>query len=701
MIDKATIDKILDTVEIVDVISDFVSLKRRGANYIACCPFHNEKTPSFSVSPSKGIFKCFGCGKAGSAVSFVMEHEHLSYTEAIKYLGKKYGIEVNEREESAEDVAQRLKYESLLVVSELAQQYYSETLFNTEIGKAVGLSYFHQARGFSEETIKKFGLGYAPDAKNLPHNFAAKEKIETFSAYAQKKGYKKEFLIGAGLSIERTGGDLVDKFYDRVMFPIHSISGRVIAFGGRTLRTEKEVAKYVNSPETEIYHKSRSLYGIYFAKSAIAKLQKCYLVEGYTDVISLHQAGVENVVASSGTSLTTDQIRLIKRFTNKVTVLYDGDPAGIKASLRGIDMLLEEGMEVKVILFPEGHDPDSYARSHRGDEIVDFFEKAERDFIEFKYELLAKDIAKDPLRRADLIKEIVRTISLIPDQITRSVYIEETARKLDVKQEILVQEVGKTRRAHIESGEYERRRAKEREERKEAMLKSSPSPGGSPYEDVPPPAEEDFYSDNVREEDTYLIATDKRDITAPILETSEREIIYYLVKFGEYKIHFQGGMLYGANTSVMDITVAQYISAELASDDLELINPLYKRLYDLYFQIQSEEAGQEKIQKRFIYHPDTSISKAFLDIVYQEHTINVKEYVKSMIPEETLLNFNVPKSILVYKSKVTEYTCQLIMKQLEKAQKEGNSELQLQFMKQIKILMQVKTQFSKELNRLT
>lgn len=674
MIDRNTVQKILDTAEIVDVVSDFVTLKRRGANYIACCPFHSEKTPSFSVSPAKGIFKCFGCGKAGSAVTFVMEHEHLTYSEALKYLGKKYGIEVVEKEETEEDTRERLRHESLLVVSEFARQFYSDTLFHTDAGRAIGLSYFRQARGFSDETIKKFGLGFSPDPRKM-------EGTTTLAAAAQKAGYKGEFLIATGLCIERSDGSLVDKFYDRVMFPIHSLSGRVIAFGGRTLLSDKSVAKYVNSPETEIYHKSDVLYGIFQAKSAIAKLGKCYLVEGYTDVISFHQAGIENVVASSGTSLTQGQIRLIKRFTNKITVLYDGDPAGIKASIRGIDMLLEEGMEVKVALFPDGHDPDSFARSHSVDEITRFLDEAETDFIEFKYELLAKDIAKDPLRKAGLIKEIVRTIALIPDRIVRTVYIEQSALKLDVKQEILSQEVGKARRDNIVSGEFEKRRSAEREERRRELEKQ-----------LPP------------EEVETLPAGQKRApnvAEVPFLAPYEKEILYYLIKFGEHPIHFEEHMIVGSEQPVQEITVSEYISAELENDELEFQNHIFKKIYNLYFKFREEERDNDKIIRMYANGSDEQVTQAVLDMIYQEYTLNIKEFQRTLVPEENLIGKYVPKIILIYKAKVAEYTYNLIMKQLGQAQQEGNVELQNELMQQIQILMMVKNQFSKELNRLT
>lgn len=674
MIDRNTVQKILDTAEIVDVVSDFVTLKRRGANYIACCPFHNEKTPSFSVSPAKGIFKCFGCGKAGSAITFVMEHEHLNYSEALKYLGKKYGIEVVEKEETEEDTQERLRHESLLVVSEFARQFYTDTLFHTDAGRAIGLSYFRQARGFSDETIKKFGLGFSPDPRKM-------EGTTTLAAAAQKAGYKKEYLVATGLCIERNDGSLADKFYDRVMFPIHSLSGRVIAFGGRTLLTDKSVAKYVNSPETEIYHKSDVLYGIFQAKSAIAKLGKCYLVEGYTDVISFHQAGIENVVASSGTSLTQGQIRLIKRFTNKITVLYDGDPAGIKASIRGIDMLLEEGMEVKVALFPDGHDPDSFARSHSVDQITKFLDEAETDFIEFKHELLAKDIARDPIRKAGLIKEIVRTISLIPDRIVRTVYIEQSAQKLDVKQEILSQEVAKARRDNIVSGEFEKRRSEEREIRRRELEMQLP-----PEEIATPSAPAKKVSSGAE---------------VPFLAPYEKEILYYLIKFGEHPIHFEEHMIVGSEQPVQEITVSEYISAELENDDLEFQNTIFKKIYTQYFQYRAEEKDNDKIVRMFANGADEQVTQTVLDLVYQEYTITIKEFQKTLTPEENQIGKYVPKAILIYKAKVAEYTYNLIMKQLGQAQQSGDVELQNELMQQIQILMMVKNQFSKELNRLT
>lgn len=728
MIDQATINQVLDTAEIVDVVSDFVSLKRRGANYIACCPFHNEKTPSFSVSPSKGIYKCFGCGKAGNSVSFVMEHEQLSYIEAIKYLGNKYGIDVKDRDENPEDTANRLKHESLLIVSELAQKYYTDTLFNNDMARAVGLSYFRQKRGFSDETIKKFGLGFSLDARNSNSNY------QSFSSYALKAGYKKEFIIGTGLGIERTDGSLVDKFYDRAMFPIHSISGKVIAFGGRTLLTDKSVAKYVNSPETEIYHKSKSLYGIFQAKSSMSKLQKCYLVEGYADVLSFHQAGIENVVASSGTSLTREQIRLIRRFTNKVTVLYDGDEAGIKASIRGIDLLLEEGMEIKVVLLPDGDDPDSFAMKHSESEIREFLDKAETDFIEFKYQILSKNIERDPIQKARLIHEIIRTIALIPDQIMRNVYIDESSNRLDIKQAMMIQEVAKVRKKLIESGEFERRREEEREariaERKAKIAQENATARALPLGNN---SEEDMTSGMFYAEDENLpyyedyanqpTATktesqnsnnldgiyDPEELnifnTVSATQVCEKELLYYLVRFGEYKL-------------IMDISIAQYISAELENDDLEFLNSDLLLTYKEYYKAQQEEISflkqegvtlsavepckiQERIQRRLINHPNNKISTLIPDLLYDEYNLNIKEFCKSIIPEENILGKIVPKAVLIFKSKYTEHTHKETIKALSLAQKKGDIELQKQLLQQIKILMMVRNQFSKELKRLT
>ena len=665
MIDRATVDRILDTARIEEVVSDFVSLKRRGANYIACCPFHHEKTPSFSVSPSKGIYKCFGCGKAGSVVSFVMEHEQMSYVEALKYLGHKYGIEVKEKEETQEDIQQRLHHESLLIVNDFAQKFYTEQLLRSDEGIAIGLSYFKE-RGFTDATIEKFLLGYAPN------------KRREFTHNAQRKGYKKEHLVEVGLTIEREGtGELLDRFYERVMFPIRSISGKVIAFGGRTLRKDKEVAKYINSPESEVYVKNKVLYGIYEAKQAIAREQKCYLVEGYTDVISFHQAGVENVVASSGTSLTTGQIQLIKRFTNKVTVLYDGDWAGIKASLRGIDMLLEEGLEIKVALFPDGEDPDSFARKHTREQLLDFLANNEEDFISFKQRLLQQELSKDPLQRARLIGEVVNSIAVIPDAIVRAVYIEQTASKLNIKEELLQQEVAKLRHKKQSENFYQQKREQERIERLQGI--------------------------HAADNQTYAVKEPQggKNIPGFVVNTycseAEKEILYYLLKFGNLPIHVDEEFAYGMQQDE-EQTVAQYILAQLQNDDLELQNLQYKEIFDEYYRLKEHES--DKVLRYFMNHPNGEVSKIVADLFIQPYTLTIQQFSKSLVPERNVLGRVVPKSILIYKAKVTAQAAMNLTEELGRAQKEKDVELQNELMGQLATLMQVRNFFAKELNRI-
>ncbi len=649
MINKTTIDKVLDSAQIVVVVSDFVALKRRGANYIACCPFHHEKTPSFSVSPSKGIYKCFGCGKAGNSINFVMEHEQLSYVDAVKYLGKKYGIDVVDKEETQKDVENRLRHESLLAVSEFARDFFVTTLWNSQRGMAIGHSYFKE-RGFSDEIIKKFQLGWAPEGRS------------NFSEAARRAGYKVEFIGATGLSIiKEETGELVDRFYERVMFPVHSVSGRVIAFGGRTLRTDKGIAKYINSPETEIYIKSKSLYGIFFAKSAISKFQKCYLVEGYTDVISLHQAGIENVVASSGTSLTTDQIRLIKRFAPQVTVLYDGDSAGIKASIRGIDMLLEEGLQVKVVLFPDGEDPDSYSRKHSPDKVKEFLESSEEDFIAFKTKLLSSEAQKDPIKRAQLISEVVASIAVIPDAISRSVYIEECSQRLNIAESILAQEVRKLRKKRqygVYSNEQER-------------------------ETIVP----EYFPDlNTGDELPSFV-------TNTYCESAEKELLYYLIKFGESPLYSKG------SDETSTITVSQFILAELQNDDLELQNLIYKEIFDEYYQLRGK--GNDEIQRHFMNHQKQEVVKIILDLLHNRYNLTVKHFVDALTPEENVLYITVPKTILLYKAKITALAYQNLTMDLAKAQENNDEAQMMNIMKQLQILNHIRNSFSKELQRLT
>ena len=432
MIDQVTVDKILDSANIVEVVSDFVTLRKRGVNYIGLCPFHDEKTPSFSVSPSKNICKCFSCGKGGTAVHFIMEHEQMSYYEALKYLAKKYNIEIHEREQSEEEKQQQSQRESMLIVNAFAQEYFSNTLFNHAEGRSIGLSYFHE-RGFRDDIIKKFGLGYSLDQRDALYN------------EARAKGYKKDYLLSTGLCLENSNGQISDRFRGRVIFPVYSLSGKVLAFGGRILKKDEKMAKYVNSPESDIYHKSHELYGIYQAKQAIVKQDNCFLVEGYTDVLSMHQSGIENVVASSGTSLTPGQIRLIHRFTNNVTVLYDGDAAGIKASLRGIDMLLKEGLHIKVVLLPDGDDPDSFAQKQSAAAFTQYIKEHEVDFIRFKTNLLLESAGQDPVKKAALITDIVQSIAVIPNQIERSAYTKECSQLMEIAEKTLLIGINKIR----------------------------------------------------------------------------------------------------------------------------------------------------------------------------------------------------------------------------------------------------------------
>ena len=642
MIDQVTIDKIFDSADIVEIVSEFVSLKKRGSNYMGCCPFHNEKTPSFSVSPAKGIFKCFGCGKAGNAVTFVMEHEHLGYVDALKFVAKKYNIEVKERELSPEEQHQNDDRESMMVLSSFAQQYFSDVLNKSGEGKSIGLSYFKE-RGFSLKTINKFQLGYSLDSRN------------EFSKTALKEGYKKEFLTRTGLSLEKNEG-LIDRFYARVMFPIHSVSGRVIAFGARTLKSDKNIAKYLNSPESEIYVKSRSLYGIFFAKKALTQHNKCYLVEGYTDVISMHQAGIENVVASSGTSLTVEQIRLIKRFTPNVTVLYDGDAAGIKASLRGIDMLLEEGMNVKSLLLPDGEDPDSFAQKHSVEELQDHLNKNEQDFISFKTKLLLDDAKNDPLKKAALITDIVKSISIIPDNITRSVYIKECSRMLDADEGMLFTEVSQLRRKRLTDANIRTERPSEAVEKQKEY--SQPIP--------------DF-------------------VTGIYCDEQEKELAYYLLKYGEKALF--------VNELNQTETVAHYIIDQLKNDKLELQNLQYKQVFDEYEKLL---AGNTAISvKHFINNPDEKICELTVNLLSEEHSLSDlwRKRQGLVEEEEDRLQNAVPKAIAVYKVKILNQAVTKFIEQLDEASKAKDAEKIQLLIRQISLLNEHRKRFSQELDR--
>lgn len=626
MIPQDTVNKILDSAQIVEVISDFVSLKRRGANFIACCPFHNEKTPSFYVSPSKGIYKCFGCGKSGTAVGFVMEHESMTYVEALKYLAKKYGIEVKEKEDSPEEIAARQRSESLYLVMDFAEKFFQESLKTPE-GRSIGYAYF-RSRGLEDSTIEKYGLGWSPKGGSV------------FSREALAKGYKEEFLTATGVSIKRNDGSLIDKFYDRVMFPIHSVSGRVIAFGGRTLRSDYKTAnigKYVNSPETEIYDKSRSLYGIYFAKSEISRQDKCFLVEGYLDVLSMHQLGITNVVASSGTSLTVPQIRLIKKFTSNVTIMYDGDAAGIHAALRGIGLILKEGMNVRVVLIPDGDDPDSYSRKHTLEEMRKFLEDNEQDFITYKTDLLLGQAGNDPLKRAELINDIADTIALIPDQIKRAVYVQNAADKFGIAEDMIYARIHSSRQKMIEEERKEAERERIREERVEA---NAVVPEVSVNADVTP--------SQVVPEQPVPVTSAPVGFESPVLQPSEKDLLGFILRNGMSPLEFESDSPYYDEEGA--VPVADFIRDAL--DGHEFANASYRRVYDEYFKLYDEDPAltQTDIVRKLMDSPDRAMADMVADFVEDRYQLTVKNFKDSMTAESSHLVLNVPKAILVYNS---------------------------------------------------
>jgi DNA primase len=642
MIDPSTVDKIMNAAQILDVVSDFVTLKKRGVNYVGLCPFHEERTPSFSVSPAKGIWKCFSCGKGGNAVNFVMEHEQMSYYEALKYLAKKYNIEVVEKELTAEEIAQKNDRESMLAVNKFAQQYFTSLLFDSSEGRNVGLSYFHE-RGFRDDVIRKFQLGYSF------------EQRDAFTVAALSKTYKKEFLVKTGLSIDREGGSPFDRFWGRVMFPVHSLSGNVVAFGGRVLKKDDKTAKYVNSPESEIYHKSNELYGIYFAKQAIVKYERCYLVEGYTDVLAMHQAGIENVVASSGTSLTKGQIRLIHRFTENVTVLYDGDAAGIKASIRGIDMLLEEGLNIKVVLLPQGEDPDSFAKSQDATQFIGYIEKHQNDFIRFKTSLLLDEAGSDPIKRAALIGDIVRSIAIIPDRVIRSVYVKECSTLLETDEKLLYAEINK----------YQNGRTFQNLERT-TTIKSN---------ETTPPSSETGYQPSACDEE-------------------EGNIIQYLIRYGERELYSMPDEKQEEKTIL--VSVARYILTELSRDHLSFSHPLYARILE---EIKTHLDDPSFVaESYFIQHHDPEISRLSSDLIADRYVLS-KLYTNNpaVVTDSDRLMESVPRVMFEYKNKIVLLLLKEKMLALKHANEAHDEELERSLMHEIGQLNDVKSQLSKTL----
>lgn len=539
MISKATIDAIYEAVQLEEVIQDFVSLKKSGSNFKGLSPFVDEKTPSFMVSPSKQIWKDFSSGKGGGAVAFIMEHEHFTYPEALRYLAKKYNIEIEQTQQTDKEKELLNQKESLFLVSEFAGTYFKEQLLQTDLGKSIGLSYFRQ-RGFTDQTIEKFQLGYSPQVK------------DAFSKTALAKGYQSEFLEKTGLSISKDN-QLFDRFRGRVMFPIHSLAGRVLGFGGRILTNDKKVAKYLNSPESDIYHKSKVLYGIYFAKQAISKQDMCYLVEGYTDVIQMHQAGIENVVSSSGTALTSDQIRLINRLTKNITVLYDGDAAGLRASLRGIDLILEAGMNVRVCTFPQGEDPDSFAKKTPVDQLQSYLESNAKDFISFKTDLLVLQTKNDPIKRSELIRDILQSISKIPDGIQREVYLQQCAKTLEISEDVLFNNLAQIRKKDLQN--LIKNQDKELNKKLEIVKKSENS--------------------------------EKEKSKVNVIYLLERKIIEILLLYGNYEVTFEEHhYVPNEDLGILELCsekitrkVFDYVYLNLQEDEIEFTNLLFKGIY--------------------------------------------------------------------------------------------------------------------------
>jgi len=612
VIPRDTIETIIAATRIEEVIGDYVTLRRRGVNLLGLCPFHNEKTPSFTVSPAKGIYKCFGCGKAGNSVNFLMEHEHFAYPEALKFLARKYNIEIEEEEQTPEQLQEISEKESLFNLNLFAQQYFSRILTDTEEGKSIGMSYFKE-RGVREDMIRKFQLGFSP------------EKWDAFSEHAIQQGYKKEFLLKSGLSLEKESR-LYDRFHSRVIFPIHSASGRILGFGGRILGGDKTRAKYVNSPESDIYSKSKTLYGIYFAGNAISSKDNCFLVEGYTDVISLYQSGILNVVASSGTSLTHDQVRMIQRYTSNITILYDGDPAGIKASFRGIDLIVEQGMNVKIVLFPDGEDPDSYAQKHRPAELEVFVRDKALNFILFKTQLLLDETRNDPIKKASLIREIVHTIALIPDVISRSLYVRECSTLMGISEQVLMNELNKILRNKV--------------------LKNLPAAeNGSSITEQPPP------------DSSVQLETDPE---SP--EYQEREIIRILLLYGNEIIHLPSPVV---DEEPIPVMIADMVVHDIRSDELGFENPVFEKIFSEYAAVLEKEGVPDRAM--FLSHSDPGLSRAAVDLIFTPYELSLNWAKNNILveTEEMRLLLHVEHALLSFKAKKISGALEVTRKKLQ------------------------------------
>ncbi|HCE47659.1 MAG TPA: DNA primase [Prevotellaceae bacterium] len=655
MIDRATIERILNAADIVEVVSEFVTLRRAGTNWKGLCPFHNEKTPSFMVSPSKGICKCFSCGKGGNVVHFLMLHEQLTYPEALRWLAKKYNIEVKERELTPEDIRRNNLRESLLVVTQWACDYFQHNLYDTEEGQAVALTYF-RGRGLRDDTIRTFRLGYCLQSR------------DALSGEALRKGFNEDFLIDTGLCLRTDEGRLKDKCRGRVVFPIQALDGKVIAFGARTLSSDKHVAKYINSPESQIYHKSDVLYGIYQAKAAIQQTDRCYLVEGYMDVIAMHQSGIKNVVASSGTSLTHGQIRLIHRFTGNLTILYDGDMAGIRASLRGIDMLLEEGMNIRVLLLPDGDDPDSFARKHSPKEYQDYMESHQVDFIRFKAGILLQDAQSDPIKKSQVMRSIVESIAVIPDALTRSTYIKECSALLDEREEALVYETTRIRQQLMLE---ERKRERQRQYREAQEQSVTSQEGKEPADNAGAGAPVQ------QEEELDLHPSD-------VIGQKELQLVKTIVRYGEIVMAYDED----ENGEKKAYTVISYIQSELESDGLAFTHPVYARI--LREAVENQNQPGFTASRYFMQHPDSAISRLAAHLLSDRYQLSENFAREQRISSEAeKLNESVPIMLVDLKMAIVATQMKSILKSLQDPAVYNDAELYTEKMKQYQDLKEI------------
>ena len=643
MIPQKTVDLILDTAKIEEVVGDFVTLKRRGADYVACCPFHNEKTPSFHVNPARGIYKCFGCGKGGSAVRFVMEYEHFSYVEALRYLANKYHIEVQEKEESAEEIAARQRSESLMLVLEFAGKFFHDQLKTPE-GRAYGYAYL-RSRAIDDETIERFSLGWAPKERRA------------FTDAALAAGYKEEYLVDAGLSLRYDDGTLADRFRERAMFPIHSVSGRVIAFSGRTLRTDGSVAKYVNSPETPVYVKSRALYGIALAKSEIVRRDKCYLAEGNVDVVSMHQIGLRNTVASCGTSLTPEQIHGIHKFTENITVMYDGDKAGVHAALRAIGMILKEGMNVKLVLFPEDDDPDSFVHKHTLAEVEEFIAQNEMDFVQYYRKVNAADL-NDPLRRAGLISEVADNIAYITEVVKQTVFIQEAAACFEVDQHTIRTRIRNTlykrREEDIKTGERRQRRI-------DAGL--APEPAGEAVQSAP--------ESPVPEMPQEQTATP--GIENSLLAPAESDLLTFILRYGCDELDFESDSEFYSGSESDKPTVADFIRSSLEADECQFANSAYRITYDAYMELYDRGLLQNDIVRSLLNSPDGTVAAVTAEFSMERHQLTIKNFEDALTTVSSWLVTYVPRAILIYGEKRLENRLKELQARLKTAQDDTES----------------------------